>query len=198
MSNHHLNEPNPLLLEHDYDGIRELDNKLPSWWVWLFNLSIIFAVIYLIYYHVVRDGRIMAAEYASEMAAGEQVKMRAVAEFESRMVSLQPSTEPGMLAEGKETFDKLCAPCHRADGGGLVGPNLTDDYWIHGSNFVDNLKIIWEGVPSKGMVTWRGVLKPGTIHAVGSYIYTLRGTNPENPKPREDQAPAVTGPSEFE
>ena len=198
MSNHHLNEPNPLLLEHDYDGIRELDNKLPSWWVWLFNLSIIFAVIYLIYYHVVRDGRIMAAEYASEMAAGEQVKMRAVAEFESRMVSLQPSTEPGMLAEGKETFDKLCAPCHRADGGGLVGPNLTDDYWIHGSNFVDNLKIIWEGVPSKGMVTWRGVLKPGTIHAVGSYIYTLRGKNPENPKPREDQAPAVTGPSEFE
>lgn len=198
MSNDHLNEPDPLLLDHEYDGIRELDNKLPSWWVWLFNLSIIFAVIYLIYYHVVRDGRIMVAEYASEMAAGEQVKMRAVAEFESRMVSLQPSTEPGMLAEGKETFDKLCAPCHRADGGGLVGPNLTDDYWIHGSNFVDNLKIIWEGVPSKGMVTWRGVLKPGTIHAVGSYVYTLRGTNPENPKPREDQAPVVTGPSEFE
>jgi cytochrome c oxidase cbb3-type subunit 3 len=191
-------DQDPLLLDHEYDGIRELDNKLPRWWVWLFNLSIVFAVIYMIYYHLLDAGPLMAAQYQAEMAIGEKIKAAAVAEFESKMVSLQPSTDPLMLAEGRETFEKLCAPCHRPDGGGLVGPNLTDDYWIHGSNFVDNLKTIWNGVPSKGMVTWRGVLKPSTIHAVGSYIYTLRGTNPKNPKPREDQAPVKTGPSEFE
>ena len=91
-----------------------------------------------------------------------------------------------------------CSSCHGNLGQGGIGPNLTDDYWIHGSNFVDNLKTIWNGVPSKGMVTWKGVLKPNTIYSVGSYIYTLRGSHPKNPKPREDQAPKQTGPSEFE
>lgn len=196
--NNQPDEKDPLLLDHEYDGIQELDNKLPRWWVWLFNLSIVFGVIYMIYYHVLAKGKLMAAEYQTEMAAGELIKAKAVAEFEARMVSLQPSADAAALADGKDTFLKLCAPCHRPDGGGLVGPNLTDDYWIHGSNFVDNLKIIWNGVPSKGMVTWKGVLKPTTIHNVASYIYTLRGTHPKNPKPREDTAPVKTGPSEFE
>jgi cytochrome c oxidase cbb3-type subunit 3 len=187
-----------LLLDHEYDGIRELNNKLPRWWVWLFNLSIIFAVLYFGYYHVLGKGRTMADQYAEDMRVGDQIKSKAVAEFENSMASLQPSKDPAVLAEGKDTFTKLCAPCHRPDGGGLVGPNLCDDYWIHGSNFVDNLKTIWNGVPSKGMVTWKGVLKPATIHGVGSYIYTLRGSNPKNPKPPENQTPVKTGPSEFE
>lgn len=188
----------PLLLDHDYDGIQELDNKLPRWWVWLFNLCIVYAVIYFAYYHVLGKGQLMASQYQAEMKIGDQLKMRAVAEFERNMASLTPATDQVVLAEGKQTFTTLCAPCHRPDGGGLVGPNLCDDYWIHGSNFVDNLTIVWNGVPSKGMVTWRGVLKPATIHAVGSYIYTLRGTDPKNPKPPENLAPAKTGPSEFE
>jgi cytochrome c oxidase cbb3-type subunit 3 len=199
------NEPqDPLLLDHEYDGIRELDNKLPRWWVWLFWGCNIFAIIYMGYFHVFARGDVaeygqMKAEYLREMKVGEAIKQAAVARFEAEMVSMQPSTDPAMLAEGKQTFMTLCAPCHRPDGGGLVGPNLTDDYWIHGSNFVDNLKIIWNGVPSNGMVTWRGVLKPSTIHAVGSYIYTLRGSKLATPgKPREDQAPVQTGPSEFE
>ena len=196
--NNQAPEKDPLLLDHEYDGIQELDNKLPRWWVWLFNLSIVFAFFYLIYYHVADKGMLMADEYRHETSIGEVIKSNAVAQFELKMGSLQPSTDPQMLAEGKETFRNLCLPCHRADGGGLVGPNLCDDYWIHGSNFVDNLKVIWNGVPPKGMVTWKGVLKPSTIHGVGSYIYTLRGTNPKNPKPREDQAPKQTGPSEFE
>lgn len=199
MTNEPKNEKNdPLLLDHEYDGIQELDNKLPSWWVWLFNICTVFAVVYMGYYHVLGKGQLMEAQYQAEMKTGNEIKARAVEEFEKRMVSLQPSTDAQMLAEGQETFVKLCAPCHREDGGGLVGPNLTDDYWIHGGEFVDNLKVIWNGVPSKGMVTWKGVLKPGTIHAVGSYIHTLRGTNPKNPKPREDQAPKSTGPSDFE
>jgi cytochrome c oxidase cbb3-type subunit 3 len=199
MNNVPNNEKDPLLLDHEYDGIMELDNKLPRWWVWLFNLSIVFAVIYLVYYHVLGNGRMMASEYQAEMKIGDEIKQKAVAAFEAKMGSLEPSNDPSVLAEGKDTFLKLCAPCHRPDAGGLVGPNLTDDYWIHGPKFADNLKTIWEGVPSKGMVTWRGVLKPSTIHAVGSYIYTLRGSKLATPgKPREDQAPQKTGPSEFE
>jgi len=193
------NQPDdPLLLDHEYDGIQELDNKLPRWWVWLFNLSTVFAVLYFGYYHVLGKGRSMMASYTEEMKIGDQLKSKAVAEFEGSMASLQPSTDAAVLADGHETFGKLCAPCHRPDGGGLVGPNLCDNYWIHGSNFVENLTTIWNGVPSKGMVTWKGVLQPNTIYAVGSYIYTLRGTNPKNPKPPENLAPAKTGPSEFE
>jgi cytochrome c oxidase cbb3-type subunit 3 len=198
------NEKDPLLLDHEYDGIHELDNKLPRWWVWLFWGCNIFAVFYLGYYHVFARGDLavqgqMQSEYQAEMAIGNVIKAKAVAEFEAKMLTLQPSTDPAVLATGAEMFTKLCAPCHRADGGGLVGPNLTDDYWIHGSNFVDNLKTIWNGVPSKGMVTWRGVLKPSDIHAVGSYIYTLRGAKLLTPgKIREDQAPVSTGPSVFE
>jgi cytochrome c oxidase cbb3-type subunit 3 len=188
----------PLLLDHEYDGIRELDNKLPRWWVWLFNLCIAFAVVYMVYYHVLGKGKLMAAEYQDDMRIGNALKAKAIGEFENSMASLQPSQDPVVLAEGRETFAKLCAPCHRADGGGLVGPNLCDNYWIHGSNFVDNLRTIWEGVPSKGMVTWKGTLKPSTIYAAGSYIYTLRGTNPKNPKPPENTAPVKTGPSDFE
>jgi cytochrome c oxidase cbb3-type subunit 3 len=188
----------PLLLDHDYDGIRELDNKLPRWWVWLFNLTIVFAVFYMIYYHVLGQGNLMAAQYQQEMAIGNVVKARAISEFENSMASLQPSTDPAVLAEGRDTFLKLCAPCHRVDGGGLVGPNLCDDYWLHGSNFIDNLQTIWNGVPAKGMVTWKGTLKPSTIYAAGSYIYSLRGTHPQNPKPPENLAPVKTGPSEFE
>ena len=199
MNNVPHNEKDPLLLDHDYDGIMELDNKLPRWWVWLFNLCIVFAVVYLVYYHVLDKGSLMAAEYQAEMKAGDVIKARAVADFEAKLGSMEPSTDPEILAKGKDTFMKLCAPCHRPDGGGQVGPNLTDDYWIHGPKFSDNLKTIWEGVPSKGMVTWKGVLQPATIHAVGSYIYTLRGTKLATPgKQREDQAPKQTGPSEFE
>ena len=140
----------------------------------------------------------MAAEYRDEMKLGNEIKARAMTEFENNMASLQPSKDPVVLAEGKDMFLKMCAPCHRPDGGGLVGPNLCDNYWIHGSNFIDNLRTIWDGVPSKGMVTWKTTLKPSAIYAAGSYIYTLRGTNPKNPKPPENLAPIKTGPSEFE
>ncbi len=196
--NNEAENKDPLLLDHDYDGIRELNNKLPRWWVWLFNLTTLFALLYLLHYHVLHKGKLMAAQYQDEMRLGEVLKAKAMGEFEANMASLEPSKDAKVIAEGKETFLKLCAPCHRADGGGLVGPNLCDNYWIHGSNFVDNLRTIWNGVPSKGMVTWKGTLKPATIYAAASYIYTLRGTNPRNPKPPENQAPAKTGPSEFE
>ncbi len=187
----------PLLLDHEADGIRELDNKLPRWWVWLFNLTIVFAGVYLVYYHVMGDGKIMVAEYQREAALGDALKAKALARFEADMASMQPLSDPARLAEGERIFNQMCAPCHRQDAGGLVGPNLTDDYWIHGPNFADNLKVIYDGVPEKGMITWKTLLKPTEIQTVASYIYTKRGTNPPNPKPREDQV-QPDQPSEYE
>jgi cytochrome c oxidase cbb3-type subunit 3 len=178
----------PLLLDHEADGIKELDNNLPRWWVLLFYLSIAFAAFYMGYYHILKAGDLQIAEYEKERAAGERIKNEAIGMFEANLASLTPSKDPAVLSTGLQTYTTLCAPCHRPDGGGLVGPNLCDDYWIHGSNYVDNLKTIINGVPEKGMLTWRGILKPNEIQAVASYIHTLRGTAPPNPKPREDQA----------
>ena len=180
-------DDDPLLMDHDADGIRELDNNLPRWWVWLFYLTIIFAFCYMGYYHVLHAGDLQIAAYEKDWKRGEAIKVAALTQFEASLVTLEPSKAPVVLAKGDHIFHTLCAPCHRADGGGLVGPNLCDDYWIHGSNFVDNLRTIMNGVPDKGMLTWKGVLKPSEIHAVGSYIYTLRGTHPLNPKPPENQ-----------
>jgi cytochrome c oxidase cbb3-type subunit 3 len=188
----------PLLLDHEADGIRELDNNLPRWWVWLFYLTIAFAAVYLLYYHVFGAGDLQIATYEKEAKQGEAIKSAALAKFESGLGTLAPSTEASVLAQGRQTFMTLCAPCHRPDGGGLVGPNLCDDYWVHGSNYVDNVKTIWNGVPEKGMVTWRGVLKPAEVQAVASFIYTFRGTKPPNPKPPENQTPAETGPNQWE
>ena len=162
------NSKDPLLMDHEYDGIQELDNKLPRWWVWLFNITIVYAAVYLLYYHVL-GGPSSAQEYASEMKAGDALKNAAMGKF------------------------------HRADGGGLVGPNLTDDYWIHGSKYSDTVAVIWNGVPAKGMVTWKAVYKPDQIISVASYIYTLRGAKLATPgKPPENQAPVKTAPSAFE
>jgi cytochrome c oxidase cbb3-type subunit III len=186
------------LMDHEVDGIKELDNLLPRWWVWLFNLSIVFAAVYLLYYHVFMAGDLQAAEYTREWKRGEEIKSAAIAKFESGITTLTPSQDKVVLGDGQRLFINYCAPCHRPDGGGLVGPNLCDDYWIHGSNYVDNVKTIINGVPAKGMLTWRGVLNPEQIKAVSSYIYTLRGSNPKNPKPPENTVQAPTGPSAFE
>jgi len=194
-----MNDQNdPLLLDHDADGIRELDNKLPRWWVWLFYCTIIFAAVYLVYYHVLGAGDLMATEYQKEMKIGEALKTTAMTKFETGIPNLQPSKDEVVIASGRQIFNNLCKPCHREDGGGLVGPNLCDDYWIHGSNFADNVTTIWNGVPAKGMITWKNYLNPEQVKAVASYIYTFRGTHPKNPKPPENQAPVKTGPSEFE
>ena len=196
-----MNKPNdqdPLLMDHDADGIRELDNKLPAWWVWLFYLTTIFAVIYMVYYHGMRDGKIMASEYTAEMKIGDAIKSVAIAKFTNEIASLEPSKDPAAIAEGKQLFVKNCAPCHREDGGGLVGPNLTDDYWIHGPKFGDNLRTIWNGVPEKGMIAWKDQgMKPSQVVEVASYIYTLRGAKLATPgKVREDQQ--VKTVNEFE
>jgi len=190
----------PLLLDHDADGIRELDNKLPRWWVWTFYFTIAFSVFYLLYYHVFRVGDLQAAEYKQEMKAGAAAKAGAMTRFEADIPNLKPLTDAVVLDSGRQIYAKNCAPCHRADGGGLVGPNLCDDYWMHGSNFTDSVNVIWNGVPAKGMIAWKTTLKPDEIQAVAGFIYTLRGTHPPNPKPPENQAaaPAAPAANQFE
>ena len=195
------NDPKePLLLDHNYDGIQELDNNLPRWWVWLFYLTIIFSAVYMVYYHVARAGDLQAAEYTQEMKTGAALKDAAMGHFEAGIPALTPATDAAVLQDGSQIYTKFCAPCHRADGGGLVGPNLTDNYWIHGSNYVDTVKVIWDGVPAKGMITWKTVLKPEQIQSVASYIYTLRGAKLASPgKAPENLQPAKpAGPSQFE
>ena len=194
-----IDSKDPLLLDHEYDGIRELDNKLPRWWVWLFYFTIIFAAVYLVYFHVMRAGPLQAGEYDNEMKIGDQLKAAAMGKFEAGIPSLQPSADAAVLDAGQQTYAKLCAPCHRADGGGLVGPNLTDSYWIHGSNYADTVSVIWNGVPAKGMITWKSTLKPDEIQAVASYIYTLRGAKLATPgKLPENQTPAPAATTSFE
>lgn len=186
------NDPkDPLLLDHEYDGIQELDNNLPRWWVWMFYITITFSAVYLVYYHVACAGDLQVAEYNKEMKAGASVKAAALTKFETGMSALTPATDTAVLDGGRQIYAKLCAPCHRVDGGGLVGPNLTDNYWIHGSNYVDTVKVIWDGVPAKGMITWKTTLKPEEVQSVASYIYTLRGAKLATPgKPPENQQAA--------
>ncbi len=123
--------------------------------MWLFYITIIFSAVYLVYYHVAKAGDLSAQEYVKEMKAGDALKTGAMSRFEASIPTLTPSTDAAILEEGRQVYAKYCAPCHRADGGGLVGPNLTDAYWIHGSTFADNVKVIWDGVPAKGMITWK-------------------------------------------
>ena len=189
-------EKDPLLMDHEADGIKELDNLLPSWWVWLFYGSIIYSVAYFGYYHVFGIGDSAVEAYEKDMVAANEIKAEAAARFAARTDTMTPSTDDAVLAAGQTTFVTYCAPCHRPDGGGLVGPNLTDDYWIHGPEFKDSINIITKGNPIKGMIAWEGQLKPDEILAVASYTYTLRGTNPPNPKPAENSVDAVTASTE--
>lgn len=182
----------PLLLDHEADGIRELDNELPRWWVWLFVFSTVFAVIYMFYFHVFDIGKGQQARHAAEVERAEAAIAAIQAEKaanapEVASAPVEPSTDETILAEGQTLFMTQCLACHMAQGQGLVGPNLCDEYWIHGNTFADNLHIINEGVPAKGMITWKNVLSQDQIYAVASYIYTLRGTNPPGPKAPEGE-----------
>ena len=182
-----LSDEKDLLLSHEADGIKELDNNLPRWWVWLFYICIAFAAVYLCYFHVLGMGTLSAEAYTLEMEKGEALKKEAAEKFQAELATMEPSQDDIILAQGGQTYTTLCSPCHRPDGGGLVGPNLCDDYWIHGDTFADNLKIIINGNPVKGMIAWKDMLPPKDIYAVASYIYQFRGTSPENPKPPENQ-----------
>jgi cytochrome c oxidase cbb3-type subunit III len=188
------NEKEPLLMDHDADGITELDNNLPSWWVWLFFLCCVWALGYMIYFHAM-GGPGQIDQYENEMAAAKAALPVAPepvsGETAAAVVMSEPSKDEAVVSAGKELFMKNCLVCHGPDGGGLIGPNMCDDYWIHGPKFSDNVRTIEEGVLAKGMISWKAILKPDEIYAVASYIYTLRGTTPAMPKAPEGEREAL-------
>jgi cytochrome c oxidase cbb3-type subunit III len=172
-----------LLLNHDYDGIRELDSQIPPWFLWLFYVTIFFSVVYLLDYHVFNSSPLQEAEYNLQV---EQAKIERTALINSGAFLNEESvtllTDAAALDAGKQVFTTNCVACHTADGGGLVGPNLTDDYWINGGGIKNVFKTIKYGVVAKGMISWQSQLNPTQIQNVASYIISLRGTKPANPK----------------
>lgn len=178
-----------LLLEHDYDGIKELDNVLPPWWVYLFYGCILFGVIYLVRYEIL-GAPDQEMELKNEMA---QAKIE-VAEYMKTAPDLMNEatvtllTDAPSLAEGKTIFTTNCAACHRADGGGQIGPNLTDEYWILGGGIKNIFHTLENGGrDGKGMISWKGTLKPKEMQKVASYIISLKGTNPKEGKAPEGE-----------
>ena len=253
------------LLEHDYDGIRELDNDLPPWWLWLFYITIIFAVVYMIHYHVTGTGDLSTAEYMKEIdpnwtevqsvdeagfsigyhspyykPEGEMTPQIWAAienyvgpnvEFDALMMeamrradsdnlsklqesfpdlwtklteggaTITPATAPtggtsqakldlnfeqlkdaASLEAGKQLYVPNCASCHGPDGQGGIGPNMTDNYYIHGGGINDLMSTIITGVPIKGMISWKGILNDQQMNQVASFMMSMRGTTPPNQK----------------
>ena len=208
------------LLDHEYDGIQEMDNNLPRWWLYLFYFTIIWGVGYLLYFHVFHIGYLSIDEYRQEMNPsyvrvheGDARLLGVLPEYRSPLYSPRTDatprrdemsagapaapvlltaatdtmryefvSDPALLAAGKKTFETVCAQCHGKLGEGGVGPNLTDNYWIHGAEFNNIVKSVTYGYPAKGMIPWRGTLKPDEIINVSSFVTTLHGTNPPNAK----------------
>lgn len=173
-----------LLLAHDYDGIKELDNNLPPWWVYLFYGCIGFAAVYLIRFEIL-DGDNQEMELKNEMA---QAKIE-VAEYMKTAPDLMDEktvtllTEPADLAAGKTIYTTNCVACHRPDAGGQIGPNLTDEYWILGGGIKNVFHtLVNGGRDGKGMISWKATLKPKEMQKVASYVLSLRGSNPKDPK----------------
>jgi cytochrome c oxidase cbb3-type subunit III len=174
----------PIELDHEYDGIRELDNRLPPWWVGMFYACIIWSVIYMFYYHISGNGKLQIEEYNEEMAIAELQKEEYLKKAADKVneSSVTTLTADADLAKGKQIYTAYCVACHGGAGEGGVGPNLTDKYWIHGGGIKNIFKTVKYGVPEKGMIAWQTQLKPGEMQQVSSYIMTLQGTNPPNGK----------------
>ena len=173
-----------IMFDHHYDGIRELDNSLPPWWVAMFYVTIIFAGVYMVYYHVSDMGVSSQEAYNIEIKeANAEVKAYLATQAnkvdENTVTSL---TDNASLSAAKSLYDVHCVACHGALGEGGVGPNFTDNYWIHGGDIKSIFKIIKYGVPEKGMIAWQAQLNPSDMQKLGSYILSMKGTNPPNGK----------------
>lgn len=173
-----------IMLHHDYDGIRELDNNLPPWWLYMFYGSIVFSFVYVGHYHVFGTGPLQAEEYQAEMelaAIQKEAYLKKVANSinEGNVTVL---TDEKSLAIGRKIWMQKCVQCHLEDGGGQIGPNMTDQYWLHGGSIKDIFSTIKYGVQDKGMQSWQAELKPKEMQEVASFILTLQGATPANPK----------------
>jgi cytochrome c oxidase cbb3-type subunit 3 len=173
-----------VLLDHDYDGIKELDNALPPWWKWGFYFTVVVAIIYLFRFHVIGSGPTPLEEYDKEMKVAatrmDEFKKNNKVLFDEKTVTLADAKG---MTEGKKIFTGTCVPCHGGNGeGNAVGPNLTDEYWLHGGSLGEVFKTVTNGVPDKGMQAWGKTFSPVDIQNISSYIISLQGSKPANPK----------------
>lgn len=171
-------------LGHSYDGIDELSNPTPPWFMFLFYGTIAIAVVYLFVFHVIGDGKIMTTEYADELTMAEKQNELFMKKFSNSInennVTLLVDSKA--LSKGEEAYQKNCVVCHGDKGQGGVGPNLTDEFWIHGGDIKSIYHVVSEGVAEKGMISWKKALNSLQIQQVVSYMYQFRGTKPENAK----------------
>ena len=173
-----------MVMEHTYDGIAELDNPTPPWFMYLFYTSIVIAVAYLVMYHVVGDGQIMTTEYAQENVEADQANIAYMKKFansinENNVIVL---IDAKSVETGGKIYAKNCVACHGDKGQGGVGPNLTDEFWLHGGSTKDIFHTLMEGVPEKGMISWKKTLNPIQLQHLVSFLSRFQGTNPENAK----------------
>jgi cytochrome c oxidase cbb3-type subunit 3 len=194
-----------IALDHNFDGIRELDNHLPPWWKWLFYATIIWAVIYLSVYHIAGSLPLSVDEYENELAKAEEQSRIYKASQPAAVIdenALTFTNDEAIIAKGKIVFVGNCVACHRNDGGGnSIGPNLTDNYWLHGGGIKNVFTTIKNGVVEKGMPAWGKAMSPQDVRDVAFYIMSLQGSQPQNgkapqgelyvPEQKTDSLPAV-------
>ena len=170
------------LLNHSYDGIQEYDNPLPRWWVGMFYATIAWSIFYIPYY-ALEMGDSPESAYEKDMEKWNE--LHPVVELASAEEMAVIVADEARISKGKAIYDIRCIACHLADGGGLVGPNLTDEYWIHGGSPEKVAHTIYHGVPEKGMIAWKTQLNIEEIYAATAYIMSLQGTTPAKPKAPE-------------
>lgn len=178
-----LEREQEIMFEHEYDGIRELDNNLPLWWKYGFYITIIFSAIYLVRYHILASAPLQDEEYKIEMEIAQKEVDEYIKKYsnvdENNIVAL---TDPVKINEGKDLYVANCAACHGRNGEGSVGPNLTDPYWLHGGSLKDIYRSIRYGWVEKGMKAWKDDLSQMQILQITSFIKTIQNTNPPNAK----------------
>lgn len=179
-----------LLLSHEYDGIREFDNPMPKWWKWIFWGSFYFSVGYLFHYHLSENGDSVAERYVAEVAKARELEAQQLLKgggpSEDKIAEFM--AKEGLMADAKQLFVMRCSPCHGASGEGKIGPNLTDEYWLHGdASLMSIYEAISNGFPAKGMPPWSRQLRPVEVMKLAGFVGTLRNTNVPGPKGPEGQ-----------
>jgi len=183
--------PEAPVLDHEYDGIREYDNPLPRWWVWMWAASFFFSVGYFFHYHVSHNGTSVQDDYLADMAEAREAEAKqSLAEPISEDSLSKLMANPALMTDAKALFGLRCSPCHAANGQGLIGPNLTDKSWVHGTGkLTDIYGVVDTGVAAKGMPAWGRQLSPIELRKVVAFVGTLRGTNVPGKAPEGTPVP---------
>jgi len=185
------------ILDHEYDGIREYDNRLPNWWLYTLYGSIVFGVCYWFFFHTIGAGQLPPERYQTSVAEAAKAQLAGMGDQELTNESLGlMATIPDQVSQGRRVFDQFCVVCHGQSGEGVVGPNLTDGVWLHGAKPLDIYNTVTNGVPEKGMVAWGNQLGPARVSSVVAYVLSIKNTNVPGKEPQGEPETASDGESE--